>query len=83
MVDGEKEDILKIMRKILYCLEEIEEIIKWLCEKVNMSEEVNSEGIIFFYCFFYIFYIGIIVKWIFYCKMMWYIFKYIIVYGLI
>ncbi|XP_052714754.1 uncharacterized protein LOC128188025 isoform X3 [Crassostrea angulata] len=41
--DGEKEDTLKTMRKTLHCLEEIEEIIKQLREKVNTSEEVNSE----------------------------------------
>lgn len=41
--DGEKEDTLKTMRKTLHCLEEIEEIIKRLREKVNTSEEVNSE----------------------------------------
>lgn len=58
MVDGEKEDILKTMRKTLHCLEEIEEIIKQLREKVNTSEEVNSEGIISLYLFLYILYIG-------------------------
>lgn len=42
--DGQKEDILKKMRKIIHCLEEMEEIIKRLREKVNSNEEVNSEG---------------------------------------
>lgn len=70
MVDGEKEDTLKTMRKTLHCLEEIEEIIKRLREKVNTSEEVNSEGIISLYRFLYIRYIGTIAKWIFHCKMM-------------
>lgn len=70
MVDGEKEDTLKTMRKTLHCLEEIEEIIKRLREKVNTSEEVNSEGIISLYLFLFILYIGTIAKWIFHCKMM-------------
>lgn len=70
MVDGEKEDTLKTMRKTLHCLEEIEEIIKRLREKVNTSEEVNSEGIISLYLFLYIPYIGTIAKWIFHCKVM-------------
>lgn len=62
MVDGEREDILKAMRKTLHCLEEIEEIIKQLREKVNTSEEVNSEGIISLYLFLYILYISTIAK---------------------
>lgn len=44
MVDGQKEDRLKKLRKIIHCLEEMEETIKRLREKVNTNEEVNSEG---------------------------------------
>lgn len=39
--DGEKEDTLKTMRKTLHCLEEIEEIIKRLREKVNTIDKLT------------------------------------------
>lgn len=42
--DGQKEDRLKKLRKIIHCLEEMEETIKRLREKVNTNKEVNSEG---------------------------------------